>query len=180
VGGRYDERYAWRYTVRAAHGRNAGANLDRRGEVWRYRRRLPADLRERAGKFEIVRGLARITLAEALAEVRHLNAQVDAIVQVARSDLQADIAIALRGVHRGARSLPGGVHLCRPMPEIPGPDQRDLWRGRDSGEDGRMDRAATTSERSRSGHQIWYIPLKLNELNGLQGSAGVSLCLERS
>ena len=56
---RYDERYAWRYTVRAAHGRNAGANLDRRGEVWRYRRRLPADLRERAGKVEIVLGLGR-------------------------------------------------------------------------------------------------------------------------
>jgi hypothetical protein len=37
---RYDEGYDWRYVVRSAHGRNAGANLDRnrRGEVWRYRR----------------------------------------------------------------------------------------------------------------------------------------------
>ena len=59
------ERYDWRYVVRSAHGRNAGANLDRRGEVWRYRRTLPADLRDRAVQTEIARGLGRIALAEA-------------------------------------------------------------------------------------------------------------------
>lgn len=112
---RYDEGYAWRYTVRAAHGRNAGANLDRRGEIWRYRRRLPADLRERAGQNEITRGLGRITLAEALAEVRDLNAQVDAIFQVTRSSPQADLALALAGVRNGSRSLPGTERLYRPV-----------------------------------------------------------------
>ena len=81
---RYDEGYDWRYVVRSAHGRNAGANLDRRGEVWRYRRTLPADLRGRAGQTEITRGLGHIPLADALAEVRHLNAQVDAISSVIR------------------------------------------------------------------------------------------------
>ena len=80
---RYDEGYDWRYVVRSAHGRNAGVNLDRRGEVWRFRRTLPADLRERAGQVEFVRGLGRIPLAEALAEALHLNAQVDEIVQLA-------------------------------------------------------------------------------------------------
>ena len=34
---RYDEGYDWSYVVRSAHARNPGANLDRRGEVWRYR-----------------------------------------------------------------------------------------------------------------------------------------------
>ncbi|MBW2233362.1 MAG: tyrosine-type recombinase/integrase [Deltaproteobacteria bacterium] len=116
---RYDEGYAWRYTVRAAHGRNAGANLDRRGEVWRYRRRLPADLRERARKVEIVRGLGRIALAEALAEAEHLNAQVDAIFQVARSSPQADLALALAGVRKGPRSLPGPEYLYRSMQLFP-------------------------------------------------------------
>lgn len=48
----YDEGYGWRYVVRSAHGRNAGANLDRRREVWRYRRTLPVDLRGRAGQVD--------------------------------------------------------------------------------------------------------------------------------
>jgi integrase len=116
---RYDEGYDWRYTVRAAHGRNAGANLDRRGEVWRYRRRLPADLRERSGQNEITRGLGRITLAEALAEVRDLNAQVDAIFQVARSSPQADVALALGGVRSGYRSLPNLDLLYGSRPQTP-------------------------------------------------------------
>ncbi len=51
------EGYDEGHVVRSAHGRNAGASLDRRGEVWRYRRTLPADLRERAGQIEIARGL---------------------------------------------------------------------------------------------------------------------------
>ena len=102
---RYDEGYDWRYVVRSAHGRNADANLHRRGEVWRYRRTLPADLRDRAGQIEITRGLGHIPLADALGEVRHLNAQVEAIVQIARSDPQADIGTALRGVQRGARLI---------------------------------------------------------------------------
>ena len=117
---RYDEGYAWRYTVRAAHGRNAGANLDRRGEVWRYRRKIPADLRDRARQIEITRGLGHIPLADALAEVRHLNAQVDAIIQIARSDLQADLGVSLHGVQRGARSFCSPVHFYGAVAQVPG------------------------------------------------------------
>lgn len=117
----YDEGYDWRYVVRSAHGRNAGANLDRRGEVWRYRRTLPADLRDRAGQTEITRGLGHIPLADAIAEVRHLNAQVDAILQIARRDFQADIGTALRGVQRGERQLSGPVRLSGGMSPAPGP-----------------------------------------------------------
>ena len=115
---RYDEGYDWRYTVRAVHGRNAGANLDRRGEIWRYRRRLPADLKERARQSEITRGLGRITLAEAIAEAKHLNAQVDAIFHVARSSPRADLALALAGVRKG-RPLPGPEDLHGSMQVLP-------------------------------------------------------------
>ena len=118
---RYDEGYDWRYVVRSAHGRNAGANLDRRGEIWRYRRTLPADLRDRAGQTEITRGLGHIPLADALAEVRHLNAQVDAILRIARCGRHADIGPALQGVQRGDRQLPGPVHLCGVRSPVPGP-----------------------------------------------------------
>jgi hypothetical protein len=47
--------------------------------------------------------------------------RLDAIFQLARSDPQADIGAALRGVQRGERQIPGPVHLCGAMSPVPAP-----------------------------------------------------------
>jgi integrase len=104
VVGRYDERYDWRYVVRSLYGPQAGVNLDRRGETWRYRRTLPGDIRDRAGQVEFVRGLGRLPLADALARTEHLNAQLEGIIELARCSRMLDVRKALSAVGPGGRT----------------------------------------------------------------------------
>ena len=80
------ERSVSRSIWRSVQGSRVGKNLNRRGEVWRFPRALPEDLRERAGRAEIVRGLGRASFGDALAEAERLNFQLDRAIIAARLD----------------------------------------------------------------------------------------------
>ena len=72
-----------RSVSRSVQGSRVGKNLSRRGQVWRFRRALPEDLRERAGRAEVVRGLGRIAVNDALAEAERLNVHLSRAFEAA-------------------------------------------------------------------------------------------------
>ena len=90
------ERSAWR----PVQGSRVGKNLSRRGEVWRFRRALPEDLRESAGRAEVVRGLGRIPVGDALAEAERLNVHLSRAIAAARLDPAFDLPAALENLRR--------------------------------------------------------------------------------
>ena len=94
------ERSVSRSVWRSVQGSNVGRNLSRRGEVWRFRRALPEDLKERAGRAEVVRGLGRISFGDALAEAEQLNFQLDRALTAARLDAGFDLLTALASLRR--------------------------------------------------------------------------------
>jgi integrase len=61
---------------------------------------LPEDLRERAGRAEVVRGLGRLPVGDALAEAERLNVQLDRAIAAARLDPSFDLLAALHRVRR--------------------------------------------------------------------------------
>jgi hypothetical protein len=77
------ERSVSRSVWRSVQGSRVGKDLSRRGEVWRFRRALPEDLRERAGRAEVVRGLGRIAVGDALAEAERLNVHLSRAFEAA-------------------------------------------------------------------------------------------------
>ena len=93
---RYDERSVWR----SVQGSRVGKNLSMRGEVWRFRRALPEELRGRAGRAEVVRGLGRIPVGDALAEAERLNVQLSRAIAAARLDPAFDLPAALESLRR--------------------------------------------------------------------------------
>jgi integrase len=89
-----------RSVSRSVQGSRVGKNLSRRGEVWRFRRALPEDLRDRAGRNELVRGLGRIPVGDALAEAERLNVQLSRAIAAARLDPAFDLPAALANLRR--------------------------------------------------------------------------------
>ena len=89
-----------RSVSRSVQGSKVGRNLSKRGEVWRFRRALPEDLRRRAGRNEVVRGLGRIPVGDALAEAERLNLQLDRALAAARLDPDFDLFAALASLRR--------------------------------------------------------------------------------
>ena len=118
---------------RSVQGSRVGKNLSRRGEVWRFRRALPEDLRERAGRAEVVRGLGRIPVGDALAEADRLNVQFNRAIAASRLDPAFDLIGALANLRRAeavvvatsATRFEAFPHSCaqqslqRPEPESP-------------------------------------------------------------
>ena len=92
------ERSVSRSVWRSVQGSRVGKNLSRRGQVWRFRRALPEDLRERAGRAEVVRGLGRIPVGDALAEADRLNVQLSRAIAAARLDPAFDLPAALENL----------------------------------------------------------------------------------
>jgi integrase len=94
------ERSVSRSVWRSVEDSRVGKNLSRRGEVWRFRRALPRDLRQRAGRAEVVRGLGRIPVGDALAEAERLNVQLSRAIAAARLDTAFDLPAALENLRR--------------------------------------------------------------------------------
>ncbi|MHA7838372.1 MAG: tyrosine-type recombinase/integrase [bacterium] len=84
-----------------------GRNLSRRGSAWRYRRGVPLDLRQRAGRREVVRGLGPVSLGEALTAAARLNTALDAFVQTARLDPSFDLRCAVENLRVAATAFAG-------------------------------------------------------------------------
>ena len=96
---RYVEGSVWRYVQGSVQGSYpTGRNLNRRGNTWRFRRALPQDLRGRAGQTEIVRGLGRMALDDALAKAQRLNALLDQLIHHARQEHTFDLPGAPKNV----------------------------------------------------------------------------------
>jgi integrase len=94
------ERSVSRSVWRSVQGSRVGKNLSRRGEVWPFRRAVPEDLRERAGRAEVVRGLGRIPVGDALAEAERLNVHLSRAIAAARLDPAFDLSAALENLRR--------------------------------------------------------------------------------
>jgi integrase len=94
------ERSVSRSVWGSVKGSRVGKNLSRRGEVWRFRRALPEDLRRRAGRAEVVRGLGRIPVGDALVEAERLNVQLSRAIAAARLDPAFGLPAALENLRR--------------------------------------------------------------------------------
>jgi len=94
------ERSVSRSVWRSVQGSRVGRNLCKRGDVWRFRRALPEDLRQRAGRAEVVRGLGRVTFGDALAEAERLNFLFNRALAAARVDPDFDLFAALASLRR--------------------------------------------------------------------------------
>jgi hypothetical protein len=114
------ERSVSRSVWRSVQGSRVGKNLSRRGQVWRFRRALPEDLRERAGRAEVVRGLGRIPVGDTLAEAERLNVQLSRAIAAARRDAAFDLPAALANLRRAEAVSSGDFgYALRNLPAAP-------------------------------------------------------------